>query len=129
MGGFRLVWAGYSQSNFKASKNSLRLIDFGIAEHQYYETVCGGSGAGPDFDGTDAVHTHMTNSRMTDPEILEFRYPVVLEEFSVRRGTGGAGRHTGGAGVLRRIRFNEPMEVNISTTVSPSLCLPHRVSH
>ena len=61
--------------------------------HQYYETICGGSGAGPGFDGTDAVHTHMTNSRLTDPEVLEWRFPVLLEEFAIRRGSGGAGRH------------------------------------
>ena len=82
---------------------------FGDATRQYYETICGGTGAGPDFDGTDAVQTHMTNTRMTDPEILELRYPVVLEEFSIRRGSGGAGQHKGGDGSRRRIRFLEPM--------------------
>jgi len=82
---------------------------FGDATRQYYETICGGTGAGPDFDGTDAVQTHMTNTRMTDPEILELRYPVVLEEFSIRRGSGGAGKHKGGDGSCRRIRFLEPM--------------------
>jgi 5-oxoprolinase (ATP-hydrolysing) len=82
---------------------------FGDATRQYYETICGGTGAGETFDGTDAVQTHMTNTRMTDPEVLELRYPVLLEEFSIRRGSGGAGRHHGGNGARRRIRFNEPM--------------------
>jgi 5-oxoprolinase (ATP-hydrolysing) len=82
---------------------------FGDATRQYYETICGGTGAGPDFNGTDAVQTHMTNTRMTDPEILELRYPVVLEEFAIRRGSGGAGKFHGGNGAIRRIRFLEPM--------------------
>jgi 5-oxoprolinase (ATP-hydrolysing) len=82
---------------------------FGDARQQYYETICGGSGAGPGFDGTSAVHTHMTNTRMTDPEVLELRYPVVLEEFSIRRGSGGAGRWRGGDGAYRRLRFLRPM--------------------
>jgi 5-oxoprolinase (ATP-hydrolysing) len=82
---------------------------FGDATRQYYETICGGTGAGPGFDGTDAVHSHMTNTRMTDPEVLELRYPVVLEEFSIRRGSGGAGKWHGGNGARRRIRFLEPM--------------------
>ena len=71
---------------------------FGDATRQYYETICGGTGAGPGFDGTSAVQTHMTNTRMTDPEVLELRYPVVLEEFSIRHGSGGAGRWRGGDG-------------------------------
>jgi 5-oxoprolinase (ATP-hydrolysing) len=82
---------------------------FGDATRQYYETICGGTGAGANFDGTSAVHSHMTNTRMTDPEVLELRYPVVLEEFSIRHGSGGAGKHRGGDGVVRRIRFLEPM--------------------
>jgi 5-oxoprolinase (ATP-hydrolysing) len=82
---------------------------FGNERHQYYETISGGSGAGPDFDGTDGVQTHMTNSRLTDPEVLEFRFPVRLESFSIRRGSGGSGRHRGGDGVERRLRFLEPM--------------------
>ena len=82
---------------------------FGDATRQYYETICGGTGAGPGFDGTSAVQTHMTNTRMTDPEVLELRYPVVLTEFSIRRGSGGAGRWRGGNGARRRIRFLEPM--------------------
>jgi 5-oxoprolinase (ATP-hydrolysing) len=86
---------------------------FGNDAHQYYETICGGSGAGPDHDGTSAVQTHMTNSRLTDPEILETRLPVRLEEFSIRRGSGGAGRHRGGDGVVRRVTFLEAMRANI----------------
>ncbi|WP_375186595.1 hydantoinase B/oxoprolinase family protein [Sphingobium yanoikuyae] len=86
---------------------------FGNARHQYYETISGGSGAGPDFDGADVVQTHMTNSRLTDPEILESRFPVLLEEFSIRPGSGGAGAHHGGNGGLRRIRFLEDMTAGI----------------
>ncbi len=86
---------------------------FGDALYQYYETVCGGTGAGPGFAGTSAVQTHMTNTRMTDPEVLELRYPVRLEEFSIRRGSGGAGRWPGGDGSRRRIRFLRPMEAVI----------------
>jgi 5-oxoprolinase (ATP-hydrolysing) len=82
---------------------------FGDATRQYYETICGGTGAGPGFNGTSAIQTHMTNTRMTDPEVLELRYPVRLEEFSIRRGSGGAGRWRGGDGAIRRIRFLEPM--------------------
>ncbi len=82
---------------------------FGDAKLQYYETICGGTGAGPGFDGTSAVQTHMTNTRMTDPEIMELRYPVRLEEFAIRRGSGGAGRFRGGDGSRRRIRFLAPM--------------------
>ncbi|MFC7476132.1 hydantoinase B/oxoprolinase family protein [Dankookia sp. GCM10030260] len=83
---------------------------FGDAIYQYYETVCGGVGAGPGFDGWGPVQTHMTNTRMTDPEILELRYPVRLEEFSIRRGSGGAGQWCGGDGARRRIRFLHPMQ-------------------
>ena len=72
-----------------------------------------GSGAGPDFDGTDAVQTHMTNSRLTDPEVLEFRFPVLLEDFHIRRGSGGKGQHRGGDGVVRRVRFLEQMTAGI----------------
>jgi 5-oxoprolinase (ATP-hydrolysing) len=82
---------------------------FGDATRQYYETICGGTGAGPGFDGTSAVQTHMTNTRMTDPEVLELRYPVVLAEFSIRRGSGGGGRWRGGDGARRRLRFLQPM--------------------
>jgi 5-oxoprolinase (ATP-hydrolysing) len=86
---------------------------FGNARHQYYETIAGGSGAGIDHDGTDAVQTHMTNSRLTDPEILETRLPVRLDEFAIRRGSGGKGAHHGGDGVVRRLTFLEPMRANI----------------
>jgi len=86
---------------------------FGNARHQYYETIAGGSGAGPDHDGASAVQTHMTNSRLTDPEILETRLPVRLERFAIRAGSGGAGAHVGGEGVERRITFLEPMRANI----------------
>ena len=82
---------------------------FGDATRQYYETICGGTGAGPGFDGTSAIQTHMTNTRMTDPEVLELRYPVRLECFAIRRGSGGAGQWHGGDGAVRRIRFLEPM--------------------
>jgi 5-oxoprolinase (ATP-hydrolysing) len=95
---------------------------FGDAIYQYYETVCGGTGAGPGFAGTAAVQTHMTNTRMTDPEVLELRYPVRLEEFAIRRGSGGAGRWPGGDGSRRRIRFLRPMEAVIVAsrrTVAP----------
>ncbi len=96
-----------------ASQGTMNNFTFGNATYQYYETICGGSGAGPGFDGTDAVHSHMTNSRLTDPEVLEWRFPVRLESFAIRHGSGGAGRHTGGNGALRRIRFLEPMTAAI----------------
>jgi len=92
-----------------ASQGTMNNFTFGDDEHQYYETISGGSGAGPDFDGTDAVQTHMTNSRLTDPEVLEWRFPVRLESFRIRRGSGGAGLHRGGDGVERRLRFMKPM--------------------
>ena len=96
-----------------ASQGTMNNVIFGNDTHQYYETVCGGSGAGPGFDGTSAVHTHMTNTRLTDPEVLEWRYPVMLDTFSVRRGSGGAGAYVGGSGCDRRIRFLEEMELII----------------
>ena len=82
---------------------------FGNERYQYYETICGGTGAGPGFNGCSAIQTHMTNTRMTDPEILELRHPVRLEEFSIRRGSGGAGKWRGGDGSRRKIRFFEKM--------------------
>ena len=94
-----------------ASQGTMNNVTFGNDRYQYYETICGGSGAGPDFDGTSAVHTHMTNSRLTDPEVLEWRFPVVLESFEIRSNSGGDGQHRGGDGTRRRIRFGEPMEV------------------
>ena len=96
-----------------ASQGTMNNFFYGNATHQYYETLCGGSGAGPDFHGTDAVHTHMTNSRLTDPEVLEWRYPVLLESFEIRHGSGGGGQHKGGNGVRRRLRFLEDMEAVI----------------
>jgi 5-oxoprolinase (ATP-hydrolysing) len=96
-----------------AAQGTMNNFTFGNERHQYYETICGGSGAGPDFDGTDAVHTHMTNTRLTDPEVLEWRFPVLLRRFAIRRGSGGAGRHHGGCGVIRRIEFREAMTAAI----------------
>jgi 5-oxoprolinase (ATP-hydrolysing) len=96
-----------------ASQGTMNNFTFGNDCHQYYETICGGAGAGADFDGADAVHTHMTNSRITDPEVLEWRFPVRLESFAIRQGSGGAGRHRGGDGAVRRIRFLEPMAAGI----------------
>jgi 5-oxoprolinase (ATP-hydrolysing) len=92
-----------------ASQGTMNNFTFGNTEHQYYETICGGAGAGADFDGCDAIQTHMTNSRLTDPEVLEWRYPVRLEAFRIRPGSGGSGLHRGGNGVERRIRFLAPM--------------------
>ncbi|MGE3666401.1 MAG: hydantoinase B/oxoprolinase family protein [Steroidobacteraceae bacterium] len=92
-----------------ASQGTMNNLTFGNAQLQYYETIAGGAGAGPDFDGASAVQTHMTNSRLTDPEILELRYPVRLREFAVRRGSGGAGRRRGGDGIVRAIEFLAPM--------------------
>lgn len=101
-----------------AAQSTMNNTTWGDARYQYYETVCGGTGAGLRNDGTlhpgtDAVHSHMTNSRLTDPEVLEWRYPVVLEEFSIRRGSGGAGAARGGDGAVRRIRFLAPMTLAI----------------
>ncbi len=96
-----------------AAQGTMNNLTFGNAAHQYYETICGGSGGGRGFDGTDAVHTHMTNSRLTDPEVLEWRFPVRLERFEIRSGSGGEGEYRGGEGVHREIRFLEPMTVSI----------------
>jgi 5-oxoprolinase (ATP-hydrolysing) len=96
-----------------AAQGTMNNFTFGNARHQYYETICGGSGAGPGFDGADAVHTHMTNTRLTDAEVLEWRFPVLVESFSIRRGSGGRGRWHGGDGVVRRIRFREAMTAAI----------------
>jgi 5-oxoprolinase (ATP-hydrolysing) len=92
-----------------ASQGTMNNFTFGNETYQYYETISGGAGAGPDFDGASVVQTHMTNSRLTDPEVLEWRFPVRLEEFRIRRGSGGAGRHRGGDGGERRVRFLEAM--------------------
>jgi len=96
-----------------AAQGTMNNLNFGNARHQYYETICSGSPAGPGFPGTDAVHTHMTNTRLTDPEILEFRYPVLLEDFHIRKSSGGRGRWNAGDGVIRTIRFLEKMECTI----------------
>jgi 5-oxoprolinase (ATP-hydrolysing) len=96
-----------------AAQGTMNNLTFGNERYQYYETVCGGSGAGPDFAGTDAIHTHMTNSRLTDPEVLEWRFPVLLDSFAIRRGSGGQGKHKGGDGVVRRLRFREAMTAAI----------------
>jgi 5-oxoprolinase (ATP-hydrolysing) len=95
------------------AQGTMNNFTFGDERRQYYETICGGAGAGPDFDGADAVQTHMTNSRLTDPEVLESRYPVLVEAFSIRRGSGGAGAHHGGDGVVRQIGFREPMTATL----------------
>ncbi|MBE9017409.1 hydantoinase B/oxoprolinase family protein, partial [Chroococcidiopsidales cyanobacterium LEGE 13417] len=96
-----------------AAQSTMNNFTFGSDRHQYYETICGGSGAGADFDGTDAVHTHMTNSRLTDPEVLEWRFPVLLDSFSIRPHSGGEGLHRGGNGVIRCLQFREPMTAAI----------------
>ncbi len=96
-----------------SAQGSMNNLTFGNALTQYYETICSGAPAGPDFHGASAVHTHMTNSRLTDPEILEFRFPVVLEDFHIRRGSGGKGQFCAGDGVSRTIRFRERMDLAI----------------
>ena len=95
------------------AQGTMNNLTFGHAKYQYYETICGGRGAGTGFDGTDAVHTHMTNSRLTDPEVLEWRFPVLLEEYRINRGSGGKGQWRGGDGTIRRLRFLEPMTAAI----------------
>jgi len=99
-----------------AAQGTMNNLTFGNQQHQYYETVCGGCGAGATFDGQSAVHTHMTNSRLTDPEVLETRYPVLVEAFGIRAGSGGKGAHKGGDGTARRIRFLEAMTAAILST-------------
>jgi N-methylhydantoinase B/oxoprolinase/acetone carboxylase alpha subunit len=96
-----------------ASQGTMNNFSFGNDSLQYYETVAGGAGAGSGWHGADAVQTHMTNSRMTDPEVLEQKYPVLLESFEIRRGSGGEGKWRGGDGAVRRIRFREPMQASI----------------
>jgi len=96
-----------------AAQGTMNNLNFGNDKYQYYETICSGSPAGPGFNGTDAVHTHMTNTRLTDPEILEFRYPVVLEDFHIRKGSGGKGKWHAGDGIRRTIRFLEKMDCTI----------------
>ena len=96
-----------------ASQGTMNNVFYGNDRYQNYDTVCGGTGAGPDHPGADAVHSHMTNTRMTDPEVLELRFPVRLEEFSIRRSSGGAGKYRGGNGVVRKLRFLEAMTVTM----------------
>ncbi len=97
------------------SQGTMNNFVWGNDRFQNYETICGGTGAGPGFNGTDAVHSHMTNTRMTDPEVLEKRFPVQVEEFSIRRGSGGSGKYNGGDGIVRKLKFLEPVTV---TTLS-----------
>ena len=117
------------------SQGTMNNFVYGNDVYQNYETICGGTGAGPDFDGTDAVHSHMTNTRMTDPEVLETRFPVRVDEFSIREGSGGRGSHCGGEGIKRRLRFNEPMTVTVLSShriVPPHGCAggaPGQVGH
>ena len=108
-----------------ASQGTMNNFTFGNDKYQYYETICGGSGAGENFNGTDAVHTHMTNSRLTDPEVLEWRFPVLLESFSIRFHSGGQGKYSGGNGVIRKVRFLESMTAGIlsSRRIIPSFGL------
>jgi 5-oxoprolinase (ATP-hydrolysing) len=96
-----------------ASQGTMNNFTFGNERYQYYETIAGGSGAGDGFDGASGVQTHMTNSRLTDPEVLETRFPVLLREFSLRRGSGGDGAFRGGDGLVRCVEFREPMTAAI----------------
>jgi len=96
-----------------ASQGTMNNFTFGNERYQYYETIGGGSGAGPGFEGASVVQTHMTNSRLTDPEVLEWRFPVRLESFEIRAGSGGRGRWRGGDGAIRRVRFLEAMTAAI----------------
>ena len=98
-----------------ASQGTMNNITWGNDEYQYYETLCGGEGASEGHHGCSAVHTHMTNSRLTDPEVLEWRFPVLLESFSIRKGSGGAGQYRGGDGVERKLRFNQDMSLSLLT--------------
>ena len=108
------------------SQGTMNNFVYGNATYQNYETICGGTGAGHGFDGTSAVHSHMTNTRMTDPEVLETRFPVRVEEFSIRAGSGGAGRWRGGDGIVRRLRFLEGMTVTVLS--SHRVVPPHGVA-
>ncbi len=105
------------------SQGTMNNFVYGNDTYQNYETICGGTGAGDGFNGASAVHSHMTNTRMTDPEVLETRFPVRIEEFSIRRGSGGAGAYRGGDGIVRKLRFNEPMTV--TTLTSHRQTAPH----
>jgi 5-oxoprolinase (ATP-hydrolysing) len=96
-----------------SSQGTMNNFTFGDASYQYYETLCGGAGAGPGFDGASAVHTHMTNSRLTDPEVLEARFPVRVRRFEIRQGSGGPGRRRGGDGLVRELEFLAPLRAAI----------------
>jgi len=96
-----------------AAQGTMNNFTFGDEQYQYYETISGGTGAGPDFDGASAVQSHMTNSRLTDPEVLEWRFPVRVDSFNIREGSGGKGKHRGGDGVIRRIEFLQSMNAAI----------------
>ena len=96
-----------------SAQGTMNNFVYGNDIYQNYETICGGTGAGRSFDGADAVHSHMTNTRMTDAEVLENRFPVRVEAFQIRRGSGGAGKHKGGNGIIRRMRFLEPMTATV----------------
>lgn len=109
-----------------SSQGTMNNFTFGNQKFQYYETICGGAPAGDGFDGCDAVHTHMTNSLITDPEILELRLPVILEEFSIRKNSGGKGKYTGGSGVKRKILFLEDVEASFLT--NKRLFPPHGIN-
>jgi 5-oxoprolinase (ATP-hydrolysing) len=98
-----------------SAQGTMNNLTFGNARYQYYETICSGAPAGPGFNGASGVHTHMTNSRLTDPEVLEQRFPVVLEDFHIRRGSGGKGLWNAGDGTLRRLRFRERMDLALLT--------------
>ena len=97
------------------SQGTMNNFLFGNDQFGYYETICGGTGAGKGFHGTDAVHQHMTNTRITDPEVLELRYPVRLERFEIRKGSGGRGKWKGGDGIEREVFFKETLEINLLT--------------
>jgi 5-oxoprolinase (ATP-hydrolysing) len=106
-----------------ASQGRMNNLTFGDKEFVYYETIAGGSGAGPTWDGQSGIHTHCTSTRITDPEILERRYPVLLRKFSLRKGSGGAGQHAGGDGVIRKLEPLRPMTMSILSerrTLHPS---------
>ena len=96
-----------------SAQGTMNNFTWGNARYQYYETLCSGAPAGPGFNGASGVHTHMTNSRLTDPEVLEYRFPVVLEDFHIRRGSGGKGKWNAGDGTSRTVRFRERMEAAI----------------
>jgi len=98
-----------------SAQGTMNNLTFGNKAYQYYETICSGAPAGPGFNGASGVHTHMTNSRLTDPEVLESRFPVVLEDFHIRRGSGGKGKWNAGDGTLRRLRFREHMDLALLT--------------